>query len=94
MSQREPKTARIDARLPESVHLLLVRAATLQGRTLTDFIVSSAQQAAEDTIARHSVIELSVADQELFAEAMLNPPPIADALNRAAARHDTMIEPS
>ncbi|QEG43803.1 type II toxin-antitoxin system TacA family antitoxin [Roseimaritima ulvae] len=94
MASNEPKTARIDARMPESVHLLLVRAAELQGRTLSDFVVCSAREAAEEAIAKHEIIHLSVSDQERFADALLNPPPVSDALRRAAARHENVIEPS
>ncbi|MEO8494790.1 MAG: DUF1778 domain-containing protein [Planctomycetota bacterium] len=94
MSQTEPKTARIDARLPEAVHLLLQKAAALQGRTLTDFVVTSAREAAELAIARHEVIELSNQDQERFVDSLLNPAPIADAMKRAASKHASHIQPS
>lgn len=39
-------TARLEARLPKSVHALLKRAAEIQGRTLTDFVVTAAHEAA------------------------------------------------
>lgn len=41
-----PTTARLEARITPEVHALLKRAAELQGRTLTDFVVSAAQEAA------------------------------------------------
>ncbi len=44
--QEEAKTARLDARLPESVLDLLRRAASLQRRTLSDFVVCAAREAA------------------------------------------------
>lgn len=94
MSHKEPRTARIDARMPESVHVLLVRAAELQGRTLSDFVVSSARDAAEEAIAKHEFIQLSVSDQERFADALLNPPAVSESLREAAARHKALIDPS
>ena len=36
-------TARLEARLPADVHALLKRAAEVQGRTLTDFVVTAAR---------------------------------------------------
>jgi len=80
--------------MPESVHLLLQRAAALQGRTLSDFVVSSAREAAEEAIARHEIIQLSSLDQQRFADALLNPPPLAEAMLDAAADHDRLVEPS
>lgn len=92
MVQIEQKTARIDARLPESVLDLLRRAASIQGRSLSDFIVASAREAAERAISDHELISLSAADQRLFAETILNPPPITDALVRASKQHDERID--
>ena len=53
---RKPKTRvyRFDARLNEEQKLLIQKAADLQGRTLTDFVLQSAQAAAERTIAERA----------------------------------------
>ena len=80
-------TARLEARLPGEVHALLKRAAEIEGRTLTDFVVAAASAAARKTIEDSDVIRLSVADQQRFAEALINPPPLAPALKRAIKRH-------
>lgn len=93
MRQDEMKTARLEARLPEAVHALLRQAASLQGRSLSDFVVNSAREAAERAIAEHEVIRLSLADQERFAAQLLKPRTIAPALKRAASRHRDLIEP-
>ena len=39
--------SRLEARLPASVYAILKRAAQLKGRTLTDFVVSAAHDAAQ-----------------------------------------------
>ena len=93
MIQPDPKSARIDARLPEAVLDLLRRAASLQGRSLSEFVVSAAREAAERAITDHQLIELSVADQEKFADAILNPAPVASALKDAARRYHEQVEP-
>lgn len=39
-------------------------------------------------------IQLSLADQERFAAALIDPPPISPALKRAAELHRELIQPS
>jgi uncharacterized protein (DUF1778 family) len=48
--KRQQTTARLEARLPNEVHALLKRAAEIEGRTLTDFVVSVVPEAACRTI--------------------------------------------
>lgn len=68
------RTERLGARVPAQVKAILQRAADLTGRSLTDFIIASAQAAAEETIRQHEVVQLSVDDSRRLAEALLNPP--------------------
>jgi len=46
---------------------VLKRAAQIQGRTLTDFVVSSARQAAYRTIEEVEILRLAAEDQRRFA---------------------------
>jgi len=85
-------TARLEARIPLDLQALLRRAAELEGRTITDFVIHAVQQAAQTTVERTSVIRLSLADQEAFANAILNPPPMAPALVRAFERRRKLLE--
>jgi uncharacterized protein (DUF1778 family) len=89
-----PTTARLEARLPAEVHALLKRAAEIQGRTLTDFVVTAAHEAARRTIAETDVIRLAVEDQRRFAEAILDPPEPTPALRRAFAHHHRLVRSS
>lgn len=84
-------TARLEARLPASVHKLLRRAAEIQGRTLTDFVVAAAHEAACRTIAEADVVRLSLEDQERIARAILKPPAPAPALRRAFRRQRALL---
>jgi len=84
---RDATISRLEARLPADVHALLKRAAEIQGRTLTDFVVSAARDAACRTIEEAEVLRLSLEDQRRFATALLNPPKPNAALRRAARRH-------
>ncbi len=90
----EKKTARLEARLPAAIHSLLKEAADLQGRSLSDFVVASAREAAEKAIARSSEIQLSMSEQKRFAEALLNPPSVAPALRKAMKNRERLLDPS
>lgn len=72
--RREPHTERLAARVPAAVKEQIQRAADLTGRSLTDFVIASAQAAAEETIRRYEVVQLAAGDSRLLAEALLNPP--------------------
>ena len=80
-------TARLEARISTDLHSMLKRAAELQGRTMTDFVVAAAHRAIEQA----EVIRLSLADQECFAQALLSPPKPAPALERAFTRRSKLL---
>ena len=85
-------TARLEARISADLHAMLKRAAGMQGRTITDFVVSAVQQAAQDAIEQAEVIRLSLADQTAFANALIKPPKPNAALKRAFASHRKLIQ--
>lgn len=78
---------RLETRITPEQKELLQRAASLEGRTLTDFVLTSAQDAAQRTIEAHTVLALSARDQRAFITALLNPPPPSKRLKRAAERY-------
>jgi uncharacterized protein (DUF1778 family) len=80
-------TARLEARLPVDVMVRLKRAAEIQGRTLTDFVVAAADEAACRAIEQTEVIRLSLDGQRQIADAILNPPEPTEALKKAARRY-------
>jgi uncharacterized protein (DUF1778 family) len=82
-SPHSHSTACLEARISTDLHAMLKRAAELQGRTMTDFVVAAVQEAAQRAIEQAEVICLSLADQECFAQALLSAPPPAPALERA-----------
>ncbi len=71
--------------------MLIGRAAALTGQSVSQFIVSSAQRAAERTIREHEVIVLSTRDATAVMEALQNPAPPNEALRRAVERHRELI---
>jgi uncharacterized protein (DUF1778 family) len=86
-----PATARLEARISVELHAMLKRAAQLQDRTVTDFVVAAAQDAAQRAIQQAEIITLSLADQERFARALLSPAKPNAALQRAFARRRKLI---
>jgi uncharacterized protein (DUF1778 family) len=88
-----PATARLEARISAELHATLKRAAELQDRTVTDFVIAAVQEAAQRAIQQAGVITLSLADQERFARALLSPPKPNAALKRAFARQRKLIAP-
>jgi uncharacterized protein (DUF1778 family) len=83
--------ARLEARLPADVHKLLKRAAEIQGRTLTDFVVAAAHEAACRTIEEAAVVRVSMEDQQRIAAAILKPPAPSPPLKRAVRRRRALL---
>jgi uncharacterized protein (DUF1778 family) len=81
------KSERVAARLSPDQKQLLRRAADLEHRTLTDFLVASGLRSAEEVIRRHTVITLSEQGARAFMEAVSNPQPANAYLRRAAERY-------
>src|SRR5260370_37607116 len=91
MRQGSSLTARIEARIaPESLPVVR-RAAEIQGRSISDFVVAAAQEAANRTIEEASLIRLSLEDQRRFVELLLDPPSPSPALERARESHRRLI---
>jgi uncharacterized protein (DUF1778 family) len=84
-------TARLEARISTDLHAMLKRAAELQGRTMTDFVIAAVQDAAQRAIEQADVMRLSLADQTSFAQALLSPAEPAAALKRAIARRQKLL---
>jgi uncharacterized protein (DUF1778 family) len=86
-----PSTARLEARISTDLHAMLKRAAELQGRTMTDFVVAAVQDAAHEAIEQAGVMRPSLADQACFAQALMAPPPPSPAMKRAFARRNKLL---
>ncbi|MCU1272868.1 MAG: hypothetical protein JWO48_299 [Bryobacterales bacterium] len=80
------KRYRFDARLNQQQKILIQRAADLEGRTMTDFVLHSAETAAERTIEERAMLVLSASETERFVNTILNAAEPGHVL-RAAARH-------
>ena len=65
---------RLEARVTPDQKELIERAACVQGRTVTDFVVVALQEAAKQAIADHAVWKLTQEQQEIFIDALKDPP--------------------
>lgn len=86
-----PKQERLDARLTADQKALIQKAADLEGRSLSDFVVASAFAAAEERVRRHEVMVLSERDSRLLVELLSNPPPPNERLRELARRNRDLL---
>ncbi len=82
-----PRAQRLETRVTAEQKMLIERAAALQGRTVTDFVLTSVQDAARRAIEEHQQLELSVRDSQAFVDALLNPKPVNDRLRDTVRRY-------
>lgn len=89
MEKIEVKESRIEARVPFNLKKRLIRAAALEGRSLSDFVVSAATEAARRTIEEYSLIRLCEEDSLALALDLCAPPRgLSPRMREAAARYD------
>ena len=81
------RSARLEARISAEQKTVLQQAAALSGRTLSEFVVASAQEAARRVIQEHENIRLSRAEQIAFVTTLLKPPAPNKRLRQAAAAY-------
>lgn len=81
------RAERLEARITRAQKALLKRAAEIQGRTLSDFIVQAASDAATRVVEQQRVMTLTAAEQAVFVRALLRLPAPGPRLRAAARRY-------
>ena len=81
------RNERLETRVTAEQKNLIEQAAALQGRSVTDFVLMSVQDAARRAIEEHQRLNLSVRDSQAFVDALLNPPPANDRLRDTVRRY-------
>jgi uncharacterized protein (DUF1778 family) len=94
MSREHNRSARIEARIAPDALAVVKRAAEMQGRSISDFVVAAAQEAAHKTIEEANIIRLSIEDQQRFVDLLLDPPALSPAMKRARKAHARLIRES
>jgi len=88
------RSTRLEARISPDALATVKRAAEIQGRSLSDFVVAAAQDAAQRTIEETQVIRLALADQRALVRSLLAPPAPTPALRKARTAHRRLIQKS
>jgi uncharacterized protein (DUF1778 family) len=78
MSRESSRTSRLEARITPDALEIVKRAAEIEGRSLSDFVVAAAREA-----AKHRLVDL-----------LLDPPAVTPALERAREAHARLIQPA
>lgn len=91
MPTEQPRTARLEARISPEMLTVVKRAAEIQGRSVSDFVVAAAQEAAQRTIEDTTIIRLSIEDQRSMVDTILHPPEPNEALRKAAEAYKRLV---
>ncbi len=94
MAQRPKRSTRLEARISPDALAAVKRAAEIEGRSISDFVVAASHEAAQRTIEQTQIVRLSLKDQRALAESILNPPEPSPALRRARDAHRRLITKS
>ena len=86
-----PRTSRIEARIAPELLSLVKRAAAIQGRSLSDFLVTATAEAAQRIVADVDMIRLSREASEQVAQLLIDPPQPNTALQEAVAARRRLI---
>ncbi len=88
---KNPKMARLEARISADEKDLFKHAAALQGQTLTEFLVRCAHEGAKRTIQEQELMKLTAKDRKIFVGALLRPPVPGKRLKKAAKHYKTTM---
>ena len=86
------QSKRISLRLSEAAKQRIEQAASVEGKTVSAFILSSALENAEKTVHRHATIALARENATRFFEALSNPPPPNHRLRMALEEHARRVD--
>lgn len=88
------KAARVEARLNPEQKRRIEHAASLKGTSISDFMVSSADEAAIATIQQHEVWTLTRRESEVVVEALLHPRAPSSRMRAAVAHYRRVVKSS
>lgn len=84
---RTGRSERLNARITPDDQALLGRVASMQGVSVSTFVIQAARSRAKALLRRRRLIRLSSRDQKMLISALLSPAEPNAALARAAASH-------
>ena len=91
MAVTKIKDERINVRLKSDKKSLIERAASLEGKTVSNFIVASAVDHAEKTVHEYEIMRLNRKESEAFFNALSSPVLFNKKLSTALKSHDKRV---
>lgn len=88
---RSLKINRLEARVSLEQKQLFQKAANLQGRTLTDFIIGALQETAMKIIQDNEILKLTDHDKQIFVKHLLAPPLPNERLRKAVKHYQEKV---
>ena len=85
------RSERINLRLGEAAKRRIQQAASVEGKTVSGFIVSSALEGADEIARKHASMALGREDAMHFFDALAKPPEPNNKLRAALKEHDQRI---
>jgi len=85
------KTERINLRVQSSAKELIMLAAVFEGKTVSNFILTSALKCAEKTVQDHQILTLNAKDSKSFFEALSAPVRFNSKLTAAFGEYDKRV---
>lgn len=90
-SSTQNKDDRINIRLKQDAKLILERAASFEGKSVSKFILNSALERAEQTIEKHNTMKLNADDSLAFFNALTTPILFNKKLSAALEEHTKRV---
>lgn len=89
----DKRQARLETRLRLDDKRFIEAAASLEGLSLSDFVLLAVKHHAQDVLARQQRIQLSADISRQFTQILMDPVPVpALGLRDAMVRHDALME--
>ena len=85
------KKERINLRLESSAKNLIEKAASLEGKTVSHFILHSALERGEKTVKEHETISLNMKNSRDFFDALTGPVGFNEKLTSAFEEHEQRV---
>ena len=87
----QSKNERINLRVKSSAKNLITRAAGFEGKTVSNFILTSALKCAEKTVQEHQMMTLNANDSKAFFDALAAPVRFNGKLTAALEEYDGRV---
>ena len=88
----EIKSERINLRLKGTAKSLLERAASFEGKTVSNFIINSAMERAEETVRKHELMSLNEKNSQTFLNALSGDVKFNKKLTDALEEHSQRVK--